>query len=542
MKTVKRILAMLLVLCMMFAIVACSSDKGGADTDKDTGTQTGGSSDKGGSTSGGASTPSGGETTPSEEKDTTLIIGDVNAPNTFDVTGRQYWHWETMVFDTLVFCDPDGNIIPGIADTWEYTDDLTLVLHLRDDVFCTNGEQIKASDCLWSLKFWGTNTSQASSFAAYDFDNCYCEDDYTLVIKFTKPYGPGINALTTYYIWNEEWASNASGDDWWSAPNGSGPYTLVENVDGAYCSFQLKDEYWGTMPEVTFVTYKYYSEPATMLIDLENGAIDIAVDIQASDGERIIANPGDYEGLAWESRELVDQMNLFLCDYVEYFQDKNIREAIFLALDGDEIATGMYGELFVSATSVMPKGIQYYKAVDIPEQNIERAKELMAASDYPDGFELRLVVTTGQDLAATVIQAQLAKIGITVNVETYDPGTAVPMMQAGEVDLSLRVGMGGASFRDPFMGIGDVFAYGSTMRATMQDDEEFNEHWSACMFSVDPDTRKESCEWMQDWLIGEYHVYPICERCVFIAWDKAKVASCSSPIASYLSARWIKLA
>ena len=235
-------------------------------------------------------------------------------------------------------------------------------------------------------------------------------------------------------------------------------------------------------------------------------------------------------------------MNLFLCDYVEYFQDKNVREAIFLALDGDEIATGMYGRLFVSATSVMPKGIEFWKQVDIPKQDVERAKELMAASAYPNGFDLRLVVTTGQDLAATVIQAQLAQIGINVNVETYDPGTAVPMMQKGEVDLSLRVGMGGASFRDPYMGINDVFAYGSTMRATMQDDPEFNEHWEACMYSVDPETRKENCEWMQDWLVDEYHVYPICERCVFVAWNKDKVASCESPVASYLSARWIKLA
>ncbi len=541
MKTAKRILALLLALCMVLAIAACSSDK---DTGtKDTGTNTDSASGDAAKPDDGATKPDdGGAAEPAGDEKTSLVIGDVNAPNTFDATGRQLWHWETMVFDTLVFSKPDGTVIPGIAESWEYTDDLTLVLHLRDDVFCTNGEQIKASDCLWSLKFWGTNTAQAPSFGAYDFENSYCEDDYTLVLKYTKPYGPGINSLVTYYIWNEQWASNATGDDWWGAPNGSGPYKLVENIDGAYCSFERKDDYWGDMPEVEFVTYKYYSEPATMFIDLENGDIDIAVSVQASDAERVMAAPDDYPGIAWENRELVDQMNLFLCDYVEYFQDKNVREAVFLALNGDEIATGMYGKLFVSATSVMPKGIEYWKQVDIPKQDVERAKELMAASAWPNGFDLRLVVTTGQDLAATVIQAQLAQIGINVNVETYDPGTAVPMMQAGEVDISLRVGMGGASFRDPYMGINDVFAYGSSMRATMQDDPEFNEHWSACMYSVDPEVRKENCEWMQDWLIGEYHVYPICERCVFVAWNKDKVASCASPVASYLSARWIELA
>ncbi len=541
MKTAKRILALLLALCMVFAIAACSSDK---DTGtKDTGTTTGGDTTK---PAGDTTKPTDGDAAQpdasSGEKDTTLVIGDVNAPNTFDVTGRQYAHWETMVFDTLVFSKPDGTIVPGIAKEWEYTDETTLVLHLRDDVFCTNGEQIKASDCLWSLHFWATNTSQASGMQAYDFENSYCEDDYTLVLKFSKPYGPGINAMVTYYMWNEEWATNASGDDWWGAPNGSGPYKLVENVDGAYCSFELKDEYWGDMPEVTFVTYKYYSEPATMLIDLENGDIDIAVDVQASDAERIMANPDDYPALGWEKRELVDQMNLFLCDYVEYFQDKNVREAVVLALNNAEIATGMYGQLWVPATSVMPAGIEYHVDVDIPEQNIERAKELMAASAYPNGFDLRLVVTTGQDLAATVVQAQLAQIGINVNVETYDPGTAVPMMQKGEVDLSLRVGMGGASFRDGAQGINDVFAYGSTMRATMQDDPEFNEHYDGALYTVDSEKRAENYKWMQEWLIDEYHVYPICERCVFVAWDKAKVASCSSPIASYISARWIELA
>ncbi len=539
MKTAKRLLALLLALCMIFAIAACAKNDGGENV-----TAPGGEN---ATTPGGenATTPSGDANSDGEgegEAVKSLIIGDVNAPNTFDVTGRQYSHWETMVFDTLVFSTPDGEIIPGIAETWEYTDDTTLVLNLRDDVFCTNGEQITASDCLWSLNFWATNTSQASGMLAYDWDNCVADDaTNTLTLKYTTPYGPGVNSLISYYMWDAEWAQNATGDDWWGAPNGSGPYTLVENVDGAYCSFQLKDEYWGDMPEVEFVTYKYYSEPATMLIDLENGAIDIAVDVQASDAERIMANPDDYAGLAWEKRELVDNMNLFLCDYVEYFQDKNVREAVVLALNGPEIATGMYGEMFNVATSVMPAGIQYHKECDIPQQNIERAKELMAASAYPDGFELRLVVTTGQDLAATVIQAQLAEIGITVNVETYDPGTAVPMMQAGEVDLSLRVGMGGASFRDPFMGIGDVFAYGSTMRATMQDNEEFNAHYEAGLYSVDPATRQENYEWMQDWLIDEYHVYPICERCTFVAWNKDKVVSCDAVVASYISARLIDL-
>jgi peptide/nickel transport system substrate-binding protein len=537
MKTAKRLIALLLALCLVFAMVACSSSDDTTTTDTTTTTDAA-------TTDGTSATTTDGTTdaTTTDASATTLVIGDVNAPNTFDVTNRYYAHWETMVFDTLVASTPEGDIEPCIATDWNYTDDTTLVLNLRDDVFCTNGEQITASDCLWSLKFWATETAQASSMTAFDLDNSYAEDDYTLVLKFTMAYGPGVNSLSNFYMWDEEWASNATGDDWWGAPNGSGPYTLVENVDGAYCSFQRKDDYWGELPEVTFVTYKYYSEPTTMFIDLENGAIDLAVDIQASDAERVLANPDDYSNLTYESRELVDNMNLFLCDYVEYFQDVNVREAICLALNNDEIATGMYGSLFKHATSVMPSGIQYYIPCNIPEQDLDRAKELMAASAWPDGFELRLVVTTGQDLAATVIQEQLAKIGITVNVETYDPGTAVPMMQAGEVDLSLRVGMGGASYRDPFMGISDVFAYGSTMRATMQNDDEFNEHFDAGLYSVDPEVRQENYEWMQNWLVDNYHVYPICERCVFIAWDSSKIESCSSPIASYVGAQWIKLA
>ncbi len=541
MKTVKRLLALVLVLCMAFAIVACSSDDGETTDPGDT-------TDPGTSQNGEQPGESGGQeseqpdgTDGEGEKDTTLVIGDIIAPNTFAVTGNQYSHWETMVFDTLVFSDPEGNLLPGIATSWEYEDDTTLVLQLRDDVFCTNGEQITASDCLYSLRFWATETSQASGMTAYDLENSYADGDYTLVIKFSEVYGPGVNALINYYMWDEEWATNATGDDWWGAPNGSGPYTLVENVDGAYCSFQRKDEYWGELPEVTFVTYRYYSEPSTMFIDLENGEIDIAVNVQASDAERVMNNPDDYAQLAYENRPLIDNLNLFLCDYCEYWQDPNVREAFVLCLNASEIATGMYGVLFQGATSPMPTGIQFKIDCNVPEQNIERARELLEASAYPDGFELRLVVTTGQDLAATVIQAQAAQIGITVNVETYDPGTAVPMMQAGEVDIALRVGMGGASYRDACMGISDVFSRASTLRAVAQYDDEFNEHYDAGLYSVDEEVRRENYEWMQNWLIDNYMVYPICERCTFIAWDKDKVASCDAVVASYLSARWIDL-
>lgn len=540
----KKALALLLALAMLLALAACGGSDG-AETKKDSETTVTGSD-------AGATTPA--DKTPDDggaadagssdggSKSRAIIIGDTNAPVTFEPTGMMQVYWQKMVFDVLVDTDLDGNLVPGIATSWEYEDELTLVMHLRDDVFCTGGEQITASDCLWSLRFWATNTSMASNFACYDLDNSYCEDDYTLVIKFARPFGPGLGVMGNVWMWDEEWASNASPEDWWGNPNGSGPFVVSENVDGSHITFTRKDSYFGDLPEVETLTYKYYSELSTMFIDLENGAIDIAVNIQENDAERLMSNPDEHPELAYEKRDMIDNMNLFLCDYVEYFQDDNVRKAIFLALDGDEVATGVYGSIFKHADSVMPASLPYHIECSIPEQNIEEARRLMAESAYPDGFELRFVATTGQDLAATVIQAQLAQIGITVNVETYDPGTAIPMMMAGEVDLCLRTGMGGSPIIDPYVAINSTYAYGSPLRAVMQDNAEFNEYFETATYSVDTAVRQSAYDWLQNWLIDECHVYPICERCAVVAWNTNTVASCRSLGGSYISGRYIELA
>lgn len=131
----------------------------------------------------------------SEPQDKSLDIGVVTDITAFGPGGNRTERYQCkMVFESLLQFDPDsGEYQPMLAKSYEYLDDLTLKFTLRDDVYFTNGHHMTAEDVFYSLKeVWATGT-MASYFDCNDWENSYVEDDYTLVLKYTKEYGPSVS-------------------------------------------------------------------------------------------------------------------------------------------------------------------------------------------------------------------------------------------------------------------------------------------------------------------------------------------------------------
>lgn len=118
-----------------------------------------------------------------------------------------------------------------------------------------------------------------------------------------------------------------------------------------------------------------------------------------------------------------------------FFNDVNVRKAIAYAIDAENLVNNIYGEygqpgsglLFGDALYTIGSADDWQKFADTLDNysyNIEKAKECLAASAYPDGFDCRLAVSniSYYQSMAVYIQAALAEIGINVSVEqhTYD--------------------------------------------------------------------------------------------------------------------------
>lgn len=501
MKKLTRITGLLLALVMLCA--GCSSNPGSE-------------------TPGAEGDPSG-----SQAESVELNIGTLEPTDTFDPTTATVGIGLTAVYDTIFVRDyQNGNEIKGnLVTDWEYTDDTTLVLTFRDDVYFSNGEQLKPSDALYSLKRFLVNDQflSDSGFDNIDFDNCTI-DGNVLTLKLFQPSALLIGQMCG--IWGSvlcESYVEANPDSFWDAPVGSGPYVLVENVAGSHSSYARNESYWGEAPVPDTINVYNYTESTTMFIDFENGVLDIALNVAAADADRLVAGEVD----ANYKMVLTNDIDcICLPEYVEAFDDIRVRQAVAYALDTESIAKAAYGNMAIVAGSVLPPSVEFSdESIPANEYNPDKARQLLAEAGYEEGeLELLMVVfamPTKQTIAETV-QAQLAEVGINMTIEAYDPPTAIPIFMEG--GCSIAVGGTNGGMWDAALIFNNASA--STTNLPMRlTDEGFNELLTTAKYSTDPEVREECYAEAQTWLHDSYRWIMIdyTQACTAFSKDIAEV-------------------
>lgn len=104
---------------------------------------------------------------------------------------------QRQIYDHLVHENAYGTIDPELATRWEFTDDLTLRMYLRDDVYFHNGVRFTAADVLYMIQRAKTTAVSASTYASFDVENTKIIDDFTIDIKFNAPYAAVFNTFTS---------------------------------------------------------------------------------------------------------------------------------------------------------------------------------------------------------------------------------------------------------------------------------------------------------------------------------------------------------
>lgn len=463
-----------------------------------------------------------------------LTVGTTSAVATFNWSASNLiGNW--MLFEPLFSLDPDtGELVPCLAQSYEFLDETTIEIKLREGVKFTNGQgyesDFTSADVLPSLQARATGT-MASRFAAYDWDNCTTPDDYTVVIKLTSEYGPVINYLACCQMYDSEWLASATDEDWWQSCPGTAAYYCSEKASGSHTTFVRKDaaDYWGELPECEEVVYRYYAEASTMFIDLETGAIDAASGIGNTDAARLM-NGECADNIAYALNPVKDVLMLVLPEYVEAFEDVRVRQAFIEAIDADAVAEAVYGVMYIEASSTLPNGVDYKIDVDSYAYDPDHAMELMKEAGYENGFDMRIVVTPDNVGIAEAIQACVSVIGVNLSIESYDAPTAIPMFIEGDTDLMTKVATGGAYVNEPDM-VFDGISPLSTLKACAITDPEWVEIFDKGLYTTDTELRAQAYAEAQQWLRDSYRVMPICERASMLAWNSDKIASFNVAIA-----------
>ena len=493
---IKKLVALILVIAALAAMTACA-DKGKESSPPATSPSASGNSQ---SPAPDTSSPNGTETdTPPAGipgKDT-LNIGTVSQLGTFQhgSFGGQPVLF-SFVFDPIFWYDADtGEMYSDILSGWRWVDDLTFEMTVKDGVYFSNGEQMKGSDILYTLRSYQLKGSPFEPTVAFvDFENSTTSaDGLTLTLKCKYTYSPMLFIQPTPVV-SEKWCEENGWEtqDWYHNPCGSGPFKVAEYVADSHVRFELREDYWGdkTFPYKTVVV-KYFGSDSTMYIELESGTIDIAVGVNNEDFTRALSgsNPkiaaekttGDYfQVLMWNPSN-------------EYLKNQNIRTALTMATDWETLVETCYGELGIVSDTAAPVISKFYDpSVKRVAYDPDKAKEMLAAEGVKDGdIVLTILTTTQNEKYGTTLQYYLKQVGVTLNLEFMDFAT-MQMTLFTSTDPTIVNTFGGPAYADPQGTLVNTIKSSTTWPShTFVDDAEYERIMAAIIATTDEAKQKQ---------------------------------------------------
>lgn len=537
MKKFQRLLSAVLAIAMLAALASCGSNS----TTTEGGSGTGESS---AAESKAAESNSGSESSGSSSFDGTLQVGISDSLGSFQQGAAQgdCYTGIYLVFDALFYHDTETKeVYSNVLEDWYYEDETTFVMKLKDGVTFSNGEKATAEDVLYSLTNYAERGAMtASMFATVDAEASYCEDDLTAVVKFTEEWGPGVYAVDAP-LFCKSWCEEVGWDsqDWLNAPVGSGPYAVKEYVTDSHATLELREDYWGdeTMynPAIKEIVLNYYPEISTLFIDLQTGAIDLALNIAEADYARA------ESGLDNVTVERVSTNEVeFLCMDTnnEYLKNEDLRKAIAYGVDWTVVADAGFGSLQDGATSILSSHSPYYSAQEGYTYDAELAQQYLESSGYSGETLSFLFVAMADDdqrNMAEAFQYYMNQLGITVDLEFYDFGTALSTwLQEGGTAFNFQESATGSPSGEPYISLNALMtAYGAFPICTV-DDDEFNQIAEKAMKSIDADERTEAFAQLQAYAYEHALVVPMLEGYYAYGYDNTVIESCD--FASAISA------
>ncbi|WP_223588203.1 ABC transporter substrate-binding protein [Neobacillus bataviensis] len=366
----------------------------------------------------------------------TLTIGVPDAPVYMDPQIQAAvgtYRITTQIFDRLVSLDNNMKIVPSLAESWEVENETTTVFHLRKGVKFHNGEEMKAEDVKYSLE--RTIASPGVNYNYLIIKDIIIVDDYTIKLVTKQPFNALLYRLTLDAAAIVSKKAATSDKDFNKHPIGAGPYKFVSWDLGGDVVLEAFPDYYKGEPKIKKLIFKHIPEAINRSIGLETGEIDLAYDLAITDLDKVKNN----------KNLKVEEVTSTTVNYLGFntkkpnLDDVRVRKAIAYALNTKDIIDIVFNGTATPAHNTMlppnlsgsvPDTVKY-------DYNLDKAKSLLAEAGHPNGFKTTLWVPDTQVLksAAEVVQGQLSKIGIDVEIKLMQSGTFYSSTGKGEHDL-----------------------------------------------------------------------------------------------------------
>ncbi len=360
------------------------------------------------------------------------------------------------IYEPLTILTGDGQIVPGLAESWSNVDDLTWEFKLRDAQF-HDGAPLTAEDVLYSLERPGNITSPAP-YTPYvkAITGMEAVDDHTVRLTTEAPY-PLLPLDLSRVMIVEKAVAEANDTQAMNLGNGvigTGPYTFVSFTPDEQLSMTRNDDYWGEPATWENVQIRVIADDAARTTALLSGAVDAIENVPTPD----IARMRETEDITFASGKSQRFVFLFLDSGRDQppgvvsnegeplpenpLKDARVRKAINLAIDRQAIADRvMMGLAYPSNNIVFDDGEGFRPGLENPPYDPEQAKALLAEAGYPDGFHITIASPNNRmindEKVVQAIAQMLTRIGIRTEVDAMPFSVIASRGQEGEFGVSM---------------------------------------------------------------------------------------------------------
>ncbi|MGZ5442824.1 MAG: ABC transporter substrate-binding protein [Thermoanaerobaculia bacterium] len=393
-----------------------------------------------------------------------VTVNPVTAATIYDRWIAEY------LFTPLIHLDQDLQPIPGLAESWDVSDDGRLYrFELNEKATFSDGTPVLASDVLFTLQKIVDPKSEAvqvvGAFEHLDLARTKVVDDHTIEIAFREPLASQMVRFNDVNVIPEHvYGKGNFRNDFNATAVGSGPYRLVKREPGKEIIVERRADFWGQKPPLQRVIFKVIVDHGTAWNALRRGDIDetrLASDVwlrersnpelmKSIDFKRFYTL--SYNFIAWNGRHPL-------------LRDKRVRRALAMCVPIEAVIQQLYhGTARAMTGPFTPDDFAYNPTIPAIRYDPEGARRMFASAGWLDSdgdgvldkggkpFELELTIMSGAPTTiqfAQMVQAEMKMVGVDLELATLEPSVAIQRILSGNYQ-SAYLGFDLDNDPDPF--------------------------------------------------------------------------------------------
>lgn len=376
-----------------------------------------------------------------------LVVGQIAEPKSLDphaVTAVNDFRILMNVYDGLVrYQDGKLEVEPGLAESWEISDDgLTYTFKLRQGVKFHDGSDFNAEAVKFNFDrmldkehpFHHTGPFPLSFFFSAIKETEVVDAD-TVRFHLNEPYAPFLSNLAypTGLIVSPA-AVKKHDKEFGRHPSGTGPFTFAEWESNSKVVLTRNDDYWDGAPKIKTVVFRPVTDANTRVTEMLSGGLDLMMEVPPDN----VSTFGDSKDFTVYEQAGPHLWFLILNLKEGPMADQKVRQAVNYAINKESLVKNVLQDTATVAAGPIPKAFAwaYDDSLTPYPYDPDKAAKMIEEAGFKDA-EITFYVTEGGSgmldpiPMGTAIQADLAKVGLKVKIETYEWNTFLGKVNPG---------------------------------------------------------------------------------------------------------------